>query len=91
MSLKQKDGPAVRTWVSTCGLPELSVPVAEQQVQRWGRCITHEGLSSCTGTGGGGSSRVVEETMEISACAVPLSLFSQSLARVCMYLFSWRT
>lgn len=70
------------------GLLELPVPVAEQQVQ-WGHCITGAGLSRCTGTGGGGS-RAVEETMEISTCAGLLSLFTQSLAHVPVYRF-WRT
>jgi len=34
---------------------------------------------------------VVEETMEVGACAVLLCLFSQSLVHVRMYRFFWRT
>jgi len=52
--------------------------------------MTGGGLASHTGTGGGGS-MVVEETMEVGACAVLLCLFSQSLVHVRMYRFFWRT
>lgn len=71
-SLQQKDGSVVCTWVSTSGL--AGVVCAGGWAAGASDRDTGEGLA-CSSTGSG--SRVVEEMMEVGACAVLFSLLSQ--------------